>query len=201
MLLRLLAPVTGAAFGVLGRMAPRSLTGALSRTVVAIAALRVAVSVTIGVGLMVDSFRSTVVAWLGQTLWGDIYITAPGLTATRTVTPLDPRVVDIARGWPGVARADVLRSVDVGSPDGPVAVSAVSDEDFTVPRIFVSTDGGRADVSRSGEAWRRAGQRAVGEPAGVTVTGRHGHVVLPIADRTHFRSRASTATTRPARVS
>ena len=76
-------------------MAPRSVSGALSRTAVAVAALMVAVSVTIGVGLMVGSFRTTVVTWLGQTLWGDIYVSAPGLTATRSSAPLDPQVIDV----------------------------------------------------------------------------------------------------------
>ena len=134
-------------FGVLGRLAPRSITGALSRTTVAIAALMVAISVTIGVGLMVSSFRTTVVTWLGQTLWGDVYISAPGLTATRAARPLDPQVVTIARSWPGIIRADVLRSADVSSPVGQIAVAAVSDRDFTAPRIFVSTDGSRAEAA------------------------------------------------------
>ena len=91
LLMRGAVPVTNRLFGVIGRLAPRSITGALSRTAVAIAALMVAVSVVIGVGLMVGSFRSTVVTWLGQTLWGDIYISAPSLTATRSAAPLDPR--------------------------------------------------------------------------------------------------------------
>ena len=133
-----------AVFGVLGRMAPRSVTGALSRTAVAVAALMVAVSVTIGVGLMVGSFRTTVVSWLGQTLWGDLYVSVPSLTATRTSAPLDPRVMDVVSRWPGARRWDVLRSVDVASPAGLVALSAVSDEDLTAPRIFISTDSGRA---------------------------------------------------------
>ncbi len=81
--MRLAGPATGRAFGVLGRMAPRSVTRNLSRTAVAIAALMLAVSVTLGVGLMVGSFRATVVDWLGQTLGGDIYISAPSLLATR----------------------------------------------------------------------------------------------------------------------
>jgi putative ABC transport system permease protein len=89
LLLRGAVPVTNRLFGVIGRLAPRSITGALSRTAVAIAALMVAVSVVIGVGLMVGSFRSTVVTWLGQTLWGDVYISAPSLTATRSAAPLD----------------------------------------------------------------------------------------------------------------
>jgi putative ABC transport system permease protein len=109
----------------------------------------VAVSVTIGVGLMVSSFRTTVVTWLGQTLWGDVYIAAPSLTATRSATPLDPSLFESARNWPGVVAADVLRSADVGSPMGPIAVAAVSDADFTAPRIFVSTDGGRAAAAEA----------------------------------------------------
>jgi putative ABC transport system permease protein len=148
-LLRGLPPLLSPILGVLGRMAPRSVTGTLSRTAVAIAALMVAVSVTVGVGLMVGSFRGTVVAWLGQTLWGDVYVSAPALTATRSSVPLDPAVWETARRWPGVERADVLRSVDVASPLGPIAVAAVSDPDFTRPRIFVSTDSGRAAAARA----------------------------------------------------
>ncbi|MCX6029552.1 MAG: ABC transporter permease [Chloroflexi bacterium] len=142
-------PVTSRLFGVLGRMAPRSVTGALSRTAIAIASLMIAVSVTVGVGLMVGSFRTTVVSWLGQTLRGDIYVSAPGVTATRSSAPLDPAVLDVVAQWPAAARWDVLRSVDVSSPAGPVAVAAVSDQDFTRPRIFVSTDGSRADLARA----------------------------------------------------
>lgn len=135
-----------ALFGPPGRLAPRSITGALSRTAVAIAALMVAVSVTSGVGLMVGSFRTTVVDWLGQTLWGDVYVSAPALTATRSPQPLDPRVLQVVEHWPGAQRWDVLRSTDVQSPDGPIALTAVSDEDLTAPRIFVSTDGTREAV-------------------------------------------------------
>ena len=142
-------PLANLLFGAPGRMAPRSVTGALSRTAVAVAALMVAVSVTIGVGLMVGSFRTTVEAWLGQTLWGDVYVSAPALTATRSPAPLDPHVSEVVSAWPGVTRWDVLRSTDVSSPDGPVAIAAVSDEDFTAPRIFVSTDGTREDVRQA----------------------------------------------------
>ncbi len=151
-LTRVAQPVLGRLAGVLGRMAPRNVTAALSRTAVAVAALMVAVSVTVGVGLMVASFRTTVVDWLGQTLWGDVYISAPQLTATRSAAALDPRVLEVMRSWPGVARWDVLRSAEVGSPDGPILVTAVSDEDFTAPRVFVSTDGSREQVAAAVKA-------------------------------------------------
>ena len=74
-------------------MAPRNVVNSLSRTSVAIAALMIAVSVTIGVSLMVGSFRYTVISWLAQTLQGDIYISAPSVPAAQTSTPLDPAIL------------------------------------------------------------------------------------------------------------
>ena len=67
-LMRLAAPVGGRLLGVLGRLAPRDIVRSLSRTSVAVAALMTAVSVIVGVSIMVGSFRGTVVEWLGQTL-------------------------------------------------------------------------------------------------------------------------------------
>ena len=185
---RLVAAPAQAVFGVLGRMAPRSVTGALSRTAVAVAALMVAVSVTIGVGLMVGSFRTTVVSWLGQTLWGDLYVTAPSLTSTRSSAPLDSRVIDVVSGWPGAQSWDLLRSVDVSSPDGPVAVSAVSDEDFTVPRIFIATDGGRAAAANAVKNGAVLASEPLANRLGLVLSGveglpAHGATVTLFTDR------------------
>jgi putative ABC transport system permease protein len=83
-LMRALVPLTGRLFGLIGRMAPRNLVNALSRTAVAVAALMVAVAVIIGVSLMIDSFRYTVIVWLEQTLQGDVYISVPSFNATRS---------------------------------------------------------------------------------------------------------------------
>ena len=53
-------PLAARFVGTLGRLAARTVTTSIARTGVAIAALMVAVSVTIGVSLMIQSFRSTV---------------------------------------------------------------------------------------------------------------------------------------------
>ncbi|NIW99904.1 MAG: hypothetical protein GWN13_16960, partial [Phycisphaerae bacterium] len=45
-------------------MAVRNLVGGLSRTGVATSALVIAIAATIGVGIMINSFRSTVDNWL-----------------------------------------------------------------------------------------------------------------------------------------
>jgi putative ABC transport system permease protein len=57
------------------RLALRNIQTGISRTGLAVAALTVAVSVTVGVGIMVGSFRQTVILWLEQTLSGDLQLT------------------------------------------------------------------------------------------------------------------------------
>jgi putative ABC transport system permease protein len=137
-LMLLASPLSGRLFGLVGRMAPRNLAGALSRTAIAIAALMVAVAVTIGVGMMIDSFRYTVEVWLQQTLSGDIYVTSPGITAAAPGAPLDPAVVQALEHWPGVNHVDLLRSVTVDTPNGPVEVSATNDTGIGGQRLFAS---------------------------------------------------------------
>jgi putative ABC transport system permease protein len=129
----------GGIWGALGRMAPRNVVNSISRTAVAVAALMVAVSVTIGVSLMIGSFRTTVVTWLDQVLQGDVYVSAPSRTSTQATTPLDPRVLPLVETWPGVERVDLLRTATVESPDGPVTVFGVYNPDFG-DRPFLSSE-------------------------------------------------------------
>jgi putative ABC transport system permease protein len=101
-LMRLIAPLGSRLFGLLGRMAPRDINRSLSRTSVAIAALMTAVSVIVGVSIMIGSFRQTVVQWLDQTLQADIYISPPTITANRVIGTLAADVVAEIRAWPGI---------------------------------------------------------------------------------------------------
>lgn len=98
---------------------------------------------------MVTSFRSTVVDWLAQTLQGDIYISAPGPAATESSATIDPAVIEAVRDWPGIARADVLRSAAVDSPDGPINIGATDNYTIVHERIFIALDG------TPDEVWRR----------------------------------------------
>jgi len=134
------SPIMGRLFGTLGRMAPRGVVNSLSRTAIAVMALMVAVSVTIGVSLMVGSFRYTVQTWLNETLQGDIYISVPGLTATTPSTTIEPQVIEALKRWPGVTRADVLRSVEVDSPLGPVHIAATDNDHIENERVFLHRD-------------------------------------------------------------
>lgn len=146
LMMRMVAPVTGRLFGVVGRLAPRSVVNSLSRTAVAVAALMVAVAVSAGVGLMIASFRYTVIAWLSQTLQGDIYISAPGFTAARPGPPIDANVIQAVKRWPGVAEVDLQRSTMVDSPVGQVQVSATDNAHIGAERLFVNRMGDPALV-------------------------------------------------------
>jgi putative ABC transport system permease protein len=121
--MRLLGPLLYRVFGVLGRMAARTVVKAISRTSVAIAALMVAVSVTIGVTVMIASFRATVVNWLDLTLLADIYISAPSPGGARAAAAIDPAAPALVTAVPGVAEVEVIRGVTVDSEFGPVQLS------------------------------------------------------------------------------
>jgi hypothetical protein len=58
-------------------MAARGVVTSLSRTAPAMAALVVAVAVTVGLGIMIQSFRGSVVRWLDVTLQADLYVSPP----------------------------------------------------------------------------------------------------------------------------
>ncbi len=137
LILKVIAPALEKMLGLIGRMAPRNLVASLSRTSVAVAALMVAVAVTVGVTLMIDSFRYTVNIWLAQTLQGDVYITAPSFSATASTTPIDPAAVKAIQSWPGILRADLLRTVRVQTPQGEVQLSATNNPNIGAERYFL----------------------------------------------------------------
>ncbi len=106
--------------GILTRMAPRNIVRSLSRTSVAIAALMVAVSVIIGVGVMIVSFRLTVEQWLDEILQADIFVSAPALGPNRSSATLEPTLLDELTAFPSIADFSTSREVEVAAtmPDG-----------------------------------------------------------------------------------
>jgi putative ABC transport system permease protein len=144
--MRLAAPAGRRLFGWTGSMAARNLVYSLSRTSVAVAALMVAVAVTIAVSIMIGSFRHTVIAWLEQSLRSDIYVSAPSFTTTGAPNPLDDRVIEKVLNWPGAERVDLLRQVEVNSPQGVIAVDASSNPSTGSERLFLSRQGDPAQM-------------------------------------------------------
>lgn len=72
---RLLDRPALALLGVTARIGRANLTGSLSRTSVAVAALMMGTSMMVAVAVMVGSFRLTVVRWVDQTLAADLFVT------------------------------------------------------------------------------------------------------------------------------
>ena len=138
--MRLATPLTDRLFGVLGRMAPRAVIRSLSRTSIAVAALTVAVSVIVGVSVMIGSFRHTVATWLDTTLGADIYISPPLIIATRSTVDVDATILDDLAQLAGVERIEAGRSVEVVAPDypdfPPVLLNAGTGDVTADPRSF-----------------------------------------------------------------
>ncbi|TVR19983.1 MAG: ABC transporter permease [Anaerolineaceae bacterium] len=143
LVLQAVTPLTGALFGVVGRMAPRAVIRSLSRTSIAVAALTVAISVIVGVSVMIASFRNTVDDWLTTTLGGDIFISPPLLTSNQTTVSVDPAVRDILAEVEGVLEISAARSTVAIAPDfpdmPPVNLQAV-ESDIAPDRGFVWRD-------------------------------------------------------------
>ena len=119
-LMALARPLLSRLVGPTGRLAAGSVARAVSRTGVAAAALMVAVSVTIGVSVMIASFRATVDNWLGLTLMADVYVSAPSPGGARSSAPLAEDVPSLVASVPGVAGIETVRLVHVASPLGEV---------------------------------------------------------------------------------
>lgn len=160
LLVRLARPLLARSGGILGTMAARGVVTALSRTAPAMAALVVAVSVTVGLGVMIQSFRGTLVQWLRGTLVADVYVSAPSVVQARAEGTLDPRAVDALVGHPAVAERSTYRSRDLLVDGSEVRLLAID----LAPRGEVAFDfreGGGSDAFR---AFRSGGAVFLSEP-------------------------------------
>ena len=93
----------------------------------AVAALSMAVAVTVGVDLMIRSFRDTVIRWLELSLPADLYLSlysTPGRRFTAHET-FPTEVVESLRRLDGVARLNSLRHLELATDSGPLRALAI----------------------------------------------------------------------------
>ena len=136
-----LAPAASRLGGMLARMAVAGIGQSLSRTGVAIVALAVAVSATIGVSVMVDSFRGSVDEWLQQTLQADVY-------AGVQRGALDPQLLAGIAAIDGVEAFSTSRRVQLEDAAGRTQLVAIR----MAPGGYAGTEIIDADP---GEVWPR----------------------------------------------
>jgi putative ABC transport system permease protein len=119
-----LRPLLRAAGGIVGAMAARGVVTALSRTGPAMMALVVAVSVTVGLGVMIQSFRTSVATWLDRSLEADLYVSAPSLLAARPYGQLPRGLAQEILALDGVEAVHASRGTQIFLDDAAVRLSA-----------------------------------------------------------------------------
>ena len=111
--------------GVEALLASRSLAASLRRTSVLVGALSTAVAMMTAVGIMVGSFRETVVLWMNGRLPADLYIRAAGPEAADRHPVLSLGLAEKIAALPGVAEVDRLRAYEITYEALPVELAAV----------------------------------------------------------------------------
>jgi putative ABC transport system permease protein len=101
------------ALGTEGLLAGRSLAGSLARSSVVVAALATAISMMASVGIMVGSFRETVLVWLDTQLRADLYIRPAGTTGAGRYPPLALEVPKLVTEAAGLAATDVFHATEL----------------------------------------------------------------------------------------
>lgn len=94
-----------------------SLHRSLTRTGSAAAVLGVALSMTIGLLVMITSFEKEVRVWIQTTLCADIFIADAAQDVTREASRIPPEAVETVRKAPGVRAVDSLRGIELPYAD------------------------------------------------------------------------------------
>ncbi len=133
--------------GVAGKLAAGTICRNLGRTAVAVAAFMVALSMSIGLGSMIGSFRETLVWWMDSQLKGDLYI-AP---SREIQVPED--FYEELLSLPGIGGLDPYRNTQLLYRGTPVYVSSVDAKVLQRYTRFGWLQGGNEnwDLVRQGE--------------------------------------------------
>ncbi|MEA3640680.1 MAG: ABC transporter permease [Lamprobacter sp.] len=131
----LTTPLFGRLFGIQGRLAARGITASITRSGLAVAALAVAVSATLGVSIMIGSFRTSVSDWLANTLTSDLYISAESSSGANHGGHLPPELADQLLALPEVQAISQSRSHRIETREGPLLLLALESSDGE-PRGF-----------------------------------------------------------------
>ena len=126
--------------GVLLSIAAGNFGRSLHRSAVTIAALMAAVSMVVGVSVMIASFRDTVASWVGRSMIADLYM-AP---AANEILGLEARIPEEIRPFllsqPGVASVDTYLQLR----------TSVNDTDYTLA-VLGGSDRGNLQVLPGGD--------------------------------------------------
>lgn len=115
----------GKIFGVEALLASQSLTASLRRTSVLVGALSTAIAMMTSVGIMVGSFRETVVLWMNDRLPADLYLRPAGAPGPDRHPTVSLELADKISKLPNVAGVDRLRSYEISYDGVPATLASV----------------------------------------------------------------------------
>src|SRR6267154_901842 len=127
----------GRLLGVEALLASRSLAASLRRTSVLVGALSTAIAMMTAVGIMVGSFRQSVVLWMGHQLPADLYLRPTGSAAADRHPTLSSGLAEEIATVPGVAAVDRLRAYEINFENMPATLASA---DLNVLRPYRNSD-------------------------------------------------------------
>lgn len=176
-----LVPRLGTRLSSAALLAASNFGGTPRRNSLAIAALAIAVAMIVSVSVSVFSLRTTVGAWLDQTLIGDLYVRPLGMPDDAYGPRIPAAVPERVRRVPGVAAIDTFRGVDVPFR-GSTIMLATTDLATIGRRDWIHVSGG-ADAATLAR----------------TLPGTNGVIVsAPFAEREHLSPGQTLALDTPA---
>jgi putative ABC transport system permease protein len=123
--IRLSSRALGRILGVEGLLASRSLSGSLRRTSVLVGALSTAIAMMTSVGIMVGSFRQTVLLWMNDQLPADLYLRPAGTAAADRHPTISPDLTEAIAKLPGIVAVDRLREYEISFDGMPAGLASV----------------------------------------------------------------------------
>jgi len=166
--------------GLPGKVAASNIRQNLGRTAVAVAAFMVALSMSVGLGSMIDSFRRSLGWWMETQLQADLFV---GKVPEREVPE---NFYEELRSLPGIGGVDPYRNVQVIYEETPIYVSAVNASVLQEYTHFGWLKGGNENwepVKRGAVIVSESFSRRFHVPAGhrITLPGIHGPASFEVA--------------------
>jgi putative ABC transport system permease protein len=124
-------------FGVEALLASRSLAASLRRTSVLVGALATAIAMMTSVGIMVGSFRQTVLLWMEDQLPADLYMRPAGTAAADRHPTISVDLVEAISRLQGVAAIDRLREYEISFDGLPAGLASI---ELNVLRSYHNVD-------------------------------------------------------------
>ena len=128
--------------GVEAMLAARSLAGSLRRTSVLVGALSTAIAMMTSVGIMVGSFRQTVITWLDSELPADLYLRPAGNPSADRHPTIALDLADRIAQLPGVESVSRFRAYEIEYQGLPVTLAG-AEMSTRRPRAFSNFLSGR----------------------------------------------------------